>query len=349
MSGTITHQEFGRVTDAAANAASTDRIMAFDVSTGLAVGFTPDQIQGGASTVDGPASSTNNAIARWDATTGKILQDSTVLIDDSDNISGVGTFSSGIQTSTGLNVISATDAITAFAGGGQGSAVALTSQINSITTSATAGDSVALPTSIAGHSVQVSNIGAAYADVFPISGDLIDELSVNIAVSLAPGQSIIFTCSVAGSWKSTPQEALGAKYTTGTTTTTFAAGELTGGDFVTYNNTQGTPGSIATRTATLMFTDDPFSRVAGAYRLRIINNQGTGTLTVTAGTGVTLTGTMTIAVNTFRDFNVTYTSATALVIQSITDAPLAVCFCREVHPVLVWKLGSASEPLDVKI
>lgn len=42
-----------------------------------------------AKTVDGPASSTDNAVARYNLTTGKLIQDSGVLIDDSDNITGV--------------------------------------------------------------------------------------------------------------------------------------------------------------------------------------------------------------------------------------------------------------------
>ena len=108
-----------------------------------------------------------------------------------------------------------------------------------------------------------------------------------------------------------------AKFTTGTTTTTFAAGQLTGANYVVYTNTQGTPGSIATRTATEMFGDDAAAVVGRVYMLRIVNGQGTGTLTVTAGSGVTLTGTATVAANTWRDFVVTYTSATALVIQNV--------------------------------
>lgn len=108
-----------------------------------------------------------------------------------------------------------------------------------------------------------------------------------------------------------------AKFSTGTTTTTFAAGQLTGARFVNYTNTQGTPGSIATRTATEMFGDDPTAKIGNSYRLRITNGQGTGTLTVTAGGGVTLTGTATVAVNTWREFIVTYTSATALVMQNV--------------------------------
>lgn len=44
--------------------------------------------QGGA-TVDGPGSSTNNAIAKWNGTTGTLLSDSGVLIDSTNNITGI--------------------------------------------------------------------------------------------------------------------------------------------------------------------------------------------------------------------------------------------------------------------
>ena len=108
-----------------------------------------------------------------------------------------------------------------------------------------------------------------------------------------------------------------AKFTTGTTTTTFAAGQLSGAAYTVYTNTQGTPGSIATRTATEMFGDTPNARVGQSYILRVVNGQGTGTLTITSGSGVTLTCTMTVAANTYRDFVVTFTSATALVIQNV--------------------------------
>ena len=40
-------------------------------------------------TVDGPASSTDNAIARFNLATGKLVQDSGVIIDDSNNVTGV--------------------------------------------------------------------------------------------------------------------------------------------------------------------------------------------------------------------------------------------------------------------
>ena len=85
----------------------------------------------------------------------------------------------------------------------------------------------------------------------------------------------------------------------------------------------GTPGSIATRTATQMFNDNPYASVGGGYRLRISNTAaGSATMTITAGSGVTLTGTATIADGSYRDFIVTYTSATALTIQNIGGGTL---------------------------
>jgi hypothetical protein len=109
------------------------------------------------------------------------------------------------------------------------------------------------------------------------------------------------------------------QWSTGTTTTTFTAGELTGAKFTVYNNTQGTPGTITTRTAGQMFGDIPNCVIGFSYILRIINGQGTGTLTVAVGSGVTNpnTSTLTIATNTWRDFMVTFTSATAATITEL--------------------------------
>lgn len=218
---------------------------------------------------------------------------------------------------TGYTAASSTNTITAFAGGGQASAVALTTSLNRITVCATAGDSVKLPASTVGRTIRVINSGAAYANVFPVTGDVIDTLAANLAVSVPVGQELTFSCEVAGTWISSGLVYMPAKFTAGTTATTFAAGQLTGGAFVNYTNTQGTPGSLATRTATQMFADDPYARVGSSYLLCVTNGQGTGTLTITAGSGVTLTGTATVAVNTWREFIVTYTSQTALVMQNI--------------------------------
>lgn len=48
-------------------------------------------VTGGAGDVVGPASSTDNAVVRFDSTTGKLVQNSTVIIGDTGNITGLGT------------------------------------------------------------------------------------------------------------------------------------------------------------------------------------------------------------------------------------------------------------------
>lgn len=222
----------------------------------------------------------------------------------------------GTKTFSGVVVLPSVNGITAFSGGGQGSATAITAMINRITTCAAAGDSVKLPTAAPGLFLTISNSGVAYANVFPASGDAIDALAINTAVSLPAGVRITFTCSVAGTWISGSLGQPAATYNTNTTTTTFAAGQLTGSGNVYYSNTGATPGSIATRSAAQMFTDYPYARVGSSYIVTIVNAQGTGILTVTAGSNVTLTGTATIGTNSWRSFIVTFNSATTLTMQN---------------------------------
>lgn len=97
----------------------------------------------------------------------------------------------------GQFVFSATTAITAHAGGGQASAVALTSIVNTISTVATSGDSVKLPQG-AGQVVVVANQGANSTNVFPFSGDSINALSANAAYALAAGHTAVFWSAGAG-------------------------------------------------------------------------------------------------------------------------------------------------------
>lgn len=55
---------------------------------------------GGSGDVVGPGSATNNAVARWDGTTGELLQDSVVIIGDTGNVTGVADF-----TATGTTTL----------------------------------------------------------------------------------------------------------------------------------------------------------------------------------------------------------------------------------------------------
>lgn len=74
-----------------------DRVIEIFTEVGLTDGSTPNSVWeavlagGGSGDVTGPASSTDNAIARFHLATGKVIQDSAVTIDDSGNISTSGT------------------------------------------------------------------------------------------------------------------------------------------------------------------------------------------------------------------------------------------------------------------
>lgn len=77
-------------------------------------------------------------------------------------------------------------------------------------------------------------------------------------------------------------------------------------------------GSTATTTPTAaqIIAGVPGWTVGDSYVLRILNTN-VGTLTLTAGTGVTLTGTATIATAVWREYLVTYTAAGAVTMQNI--------------------------------
>ena len=93
-----------------------------------------------------------------------------------------------------------TNAITAHAGGGQGSATLLTTVLNRVTTVATSGDSVILPVSVAGMELLVSNNGANSMNIFPATGEKINALSANTAYALAAGSSASIFCCFATQW-----------------------------------------------------------------------------------------------------------------------------------------------------
>jgi hypothetical protein len=55
---------------------------------------------GGSGDVVGPGSATDNAITRFDSTTGKLIQNSGVLLDDTNNMSGAGSYAAGATPAT---------------------------------------------------------------------------------------------------------------------------------------------------------------------------------------------------------------------------------------------------------
>ena len=113
-------------------------------------------------------------------------------------------FNAYLGTSTpaaGFTVNSVTAGITADTGSIQGGSV-LTTDINEVSISGTAGDSVTLPTASAGLKVTIINNAAANAvDVFPNVSDNLGA-GVNTAASLAAGSNITYVAYDATNWES---------------------------------------------------------------------------------------------------------------------------------------------------
>lgn len=133
-----------------------------------------------------------------------------------------------------------------------------------------------------------------------------------VTYTAASAVSIVF---IGGSSPSVAE----AQFTTAALTAgTLAAGAITGAAITVLQNTGATPGAQTVRTAALMLADFVGASVGFSYILRIVNT-GAGTLTLTGGgaTGVTVTGTATVAQNVFRDYLVTFNTNTTATIQSI--------------------------------
>lgn len=110
--------------------------------------------------------------------------------------------------STGINTSSVEVAITAFAGGGQTSARALTKRVNSIDTVATAADSVKLPLAVAGASVYLTNNTANSMQVFGAGTDTINigagDVATATGVAHAANKTAEYICTKAapaGKWQ----------------------------------------------------------------------------------------------------------------------------------------------------
>jgi hypothetical protein len=96
--------------------------------------------------------------------------------------------------------VSAASGLTAHAGGTQAAALALTSAINNVSTVATAGDSVRLPASAAGMEISITNSGVASMQVYGAGTDTINGVATATGVAQLPGQTVVYTCAIAGNW-----------------------------------------------------------------------------------------------------------------------------------------------------
>ncbi len=173
-----------------------------------------------------PIGSSNNVIARkiYRTTAGganyllaaTISDNVTTTYTDTLADAGLGAAPPAASTADSLQIVngyisfqrpklnSTTTGITALAGGGQTGATLLFSEVNILTTVATAGDSVILPllnSNIIGMTFTVKNSGANSANVFPASGQTINALGANTALAVASSAVTRFHATTASNWQ----------------------------------------------------------------------------------------------------------------------------------------------------
>ena len=187
---------------------------------------------------------------------------------------------------SGLFYESAQDAIAAHAGGGQANATPLTSEVNRVTTVATAGDSIALPSALPGLTIVVINHGAKAMQVFGAGTDTINDIATATGVSQMVNSEVIYSCTAAGKWYA---NGLGTGYA-GSFETTSSADGLTahaGGG-------QGSATAITTmmaRFTTVATTADSAILPVGAAGMAItVINAGANSMNVFPDTGSTING-----------------------------------------------------------
>ena len=133
-----------------------------------------------------------------DKTINSFTEQTTIADDDSFVIQSSGGITKRVEHLTIQGTVSA--GLTASATSIQGG-TPLTNRFNEISTCATIGDSVTLPTAIAGKMVTVINNGANSADVFPATSDDLGA-GVNLATALAAGNVITYLAFDAITWVS---------------------------------------------------------------------------------------------------------------------------------------------------
>jgi hypothetical protein len=106
----------------------------------------------------------------------------------------------GMGASGAYPTVSAVDGLVAKAGGGQSGATLCVAVVNRFTTVATAADSGLLPAAKAGMQVTVTNAGAASMNVFPSTGETINNGAANAAFALAANKTATFTSAANGAW-----------------------------------------------------------------------------------------------------------------------------------------------------
>lgn len=225
--------------------------------------------------------------------------------------------------SNGLATFIPTDAISA-AGTSQATGTQLTALINTVATAA-ANTGVNLPASAAGLEVTVINNGANPLQVYPLIGatDTINGVAATVGVSIFQGTTAVFNCTLAGAWTVQGASTKTAVMNTNSNASgaiTLTAAQVTGASNLVVCELTGAQSGGVNATLPIVTTVTPLLHcptVGTSYMLRMVNVGSTQVITLTTASGWTLTGTLTIANNTWRDFVVTVATLTTMTAASV--------------------------------
>lgn len=207
------------------------------------------------------------------------------------------------------------------AGSTQATATQLTNNIISNIATSTAGQGYNLPASVAGRLDFVINSGTADVTSYPLQGETstINSFAATIGVLHPAGALGFFESTTAGTIKAygiTPKKSAYLANTASAAATVTAV-SMVGADIV---NVIDMTGSIATQqnlttpSAAALLAAMPFGNTAKSSVLRVKHSgAGAGAWNLTGGTGVTVSGTATIAQTTWREFNLAFVNGTSCV------------------------------------
>lgn len=221
-------------------------------------------------------------------------------------------------------------AITAGTTRTQAGATLITSDFTTVgtSTSATAGtnrgDGVLLPKVSSGSDrIYLLNNTANPIVVYGNGSDTVNGNAGSVGIAMPPYAAATFIETDVGAWQAILDGEPGAAFNSNTATAsaTLTAANVTGGSAsvdLALTGTLGAAGAATLPLVTDLVKSMWAAKVGDSFRLRVVNESSANfAWTMTTNTGWTLTGTMSIAQNTWREFVVTLTSLTAATLQSV--------------------------------
>lgn len=212
----------------------------------------------------------------------------------------------------------------------QAGATLITADITTVNTSTAAttgtnnGDGVLLPLVGSGTDrILLINNTANPIQVYGNGTDTVNGIAGSTGIAFPPYSGATLIEASPGSWQCALDASPSCGFTANSATSaaTLTAASVTSGTDtvdIQMTGTLGAGAALTLPTVANMVGSMYAPSIGSSFRLRITNaSSGAFSWTTTTNTGWTLTGTMTIAQNTWREFVVTLTSLTAATLQSV--------------------------------